>query len=97
MLMFSMSHRNSAVDASLYDESFSPSARSSNTQHLHIHLMEKLNLSDNGSKRKRGKKKESPSGSHGLPDDFDDNKSATSARSKVSSLQKSKSITKKKA
>jgi hypothetical protein len=59
--------------------------------------MEKLNLSDNGSKRKRGKKKESPSGSHGLPDDFDDNKSATSARSKVSSLQKSKSITKKKA
>ena len=97
MLMLSLSHRNSAVDASLYDESYSPSARSSNTQHLHLHLMEKLNLSDNGSKRKRGTKKESPAGSQGSPEDFDDNKSATSARSKVSSLQKSKSITKKKA
>ena len=61
--------------------------------------MEKLNLSDNGagSKRKRGRKQESPSGSQGgSPDDFDDNRSATSARSKVSSLHKSKSITKKK-
>jgi hypothetical protein len=54
--MFSLSHRNSAVDASLYDESISPSAKSSNPQHLHLHLMEKLNLSDNGSKRKKGKK-----------------------------------------
>jgi len=26
----SLSHRDSAVDASIYDESFSPSARSSN-------------------------------------------------------------------
>jgi hypothetical protein len=58
--------------------------------------MDKLNLSDNESKKKRGKKQESPSGSQGSPDDMDDNKSVTSARSKVSSIQKTKSITKKK-
>jgi len=61
-----LSHRNSAIDASLYDESYSPSARSSNPQNLHLHFMDKMNLSENGagiSKKKKTKKKESPSGS----------------------------------
>lgn len=59
--------------------------------------MDKLNLSDNGSKRKKGKKQESPSGSQESPDEIDDNKSVASSRSKVSSIHKTKSISKKKA
>jgi hypothetical protein len=63
-----LSHRNSAVDASIYDESYSPSARSSNPQNLHLHFMDKMNLSDNGakggiSKRKKTKMKEPSSSS----------------------------------
>jgi hypothetical protein len=42
------------IDASLYDESNSPSARSN---HLHVQLMDKLNLSDNDSKKKKKSKK----------------------------------------
>jgi hypothetical protein len=59
--------------------------------------MDKLNLSDNESKRKKGKKQESPSGSQGSPDEMDDNKSVASSRSKVSSIKKTKSICKNRA
>ena len=83
------------IDASLYDESNSPSARSN---HLHVQLMDKLNLSDNDSKKKKKSKKQATPPSEELissgDQDGDDIKSINS--SKVSSLAKTKSIMKKK-
>ena len=83
------------IDASLYDESNSPSTRSN---HLHVQLMDKLNLSDNDSKKKKKSKKLATTPSEEVMSsgerDGDDIKSINS--SKVSSLAKSKSITKKK-